>query len=356
MSDERSKVLVTGAGGFIGGRVTEALFQLDRFEVVAGLRRWSTAVRIGRYPIDPIQCDLLDPDQLRRAVEGIDRIVHCAAGNRRVTVEGTRNLLAAAKEAGVRRVVHLSTIDVYGRAEGIVTEETPYERTGREYGDSKIEAEEVCRAFAGEGLEVVILRPTIVYGPFSDSWTIQFAERLAQGAWLLPKEACQGTCNLVYVDDLVRAIVLALEASGVSGSAFNVNGPERPTWQAYVEALNGALGLPELAPPPPDSARRKTRFVEPVRKAVKAAFYRFEKPVVALYQRSRVARAFMKWTQSTLRKVPSPAEYDLYGRTVDVSGKRAEDGLGYRPQFGMKRGVELSAEWLLHEGVVRARD
>lgn len=355
MSDDRAKVLVTGAGGFIGGRVVEILFELDRFEVVPALRRWSTAARIGRYPVDPVQCDLMEPAQIAEAVSGVDFIIHCAVGSPEVTIEGTRNLLEAAVEAGVRRVVHLSTIDVYGRADGTVTEETPHSLTGRAYGDSKIEAEAVCRDLAERGLEVVILRPTIVYGPFSDSWTIQFAERLAQGSWLLPKEACEGTCNLVYVDDLVRSIVLALEADGVSGGAYNINGPERPSWQAYVEKLNRALGLPDLEPPPAASAKSKTRMVEPVRRLVKAAFYRFEKPVVAVYKRSRLARGLMKWTQNTLRKVPSPAEYDLYGREVDISTARAEEELGYRPKVTMEAGVELSAQWLRHEGVVRPR-
>lgn len=357
MSHKPMKVLITGAGGFIGGRVTEALFQLDRFDVVPTVRRWSSAARIGRYPVDPVQCDLMDPPQIAAALSGVETVIHCAVGSREVTVEGTRNLLEAAVRAGVRRAVHLSTIDVYGRADGLVTEKTPHAITGREYGDSKIEAEAVCREFAERGLEVVILRPTIVYGPFSDSWTIQFAERLAKGTWLLPKEACEGTCNLVYVDDLVRGIVCAVEANAelVSGRAYNINGPERPTWQAYVEALNEALGLPELRPPPAASAKSKTRLVEPIRRLVKAAFHRFETPVVAVYQRSRVARRVMKWTQSTLRSVPSPAEYDLYGRRVDISTGRAEAELGYHPRVAMETGVALSARWLRHEGVVRRR-
>lgn len=119
------RVLVTGAGGFIGGRVVEALFQTPGLEPVPSLRRWSTAARIGRLPLDPVQCDLLAPDQVRAAVDGVEAVVHCAVGDRAATVQGTRNLLEAALEAGVRRVVHLSTIDVYGRAEGTVTEASP---------------------------------------------------------------------------------------------------------------------------------------------------------------------------------------------------------------------------------------
>jgi len=228
MSADRT-ILVTGAGGFIGGRVVEVLMQREGVIPRAALRRWSTAARIGRLPLDPIQCDLRDLAQVREAVQGVDAIVHCAVGDGRNTVESTRNVMQAALDAGIKRVVHISTIDVYGRAEGRVEESTPLTVTGREYGDSKIEAERVCQEFVAKGLHVVILRPTIVYGPFSDLWTLQFAERFRDGNWLLPPDGCQGRCNLVYIDDLVRAILCALDADVPSGEAFNANGPDDVT-------------------------------------------------------------------------------------------------------------------------------
>jgi nucleoside-diphosphate-sugar epimerase len=350
-----SRTLVTGAGGFIGGRVVEALLQEARGEIISGLRRWSTAVRIGRNPIEPVQCDIMNPGQLAEVMAGVTAVVHCAVGNATVTVEGTRNVLEAARTAGVRRVVHVSTVDVYGPAEGTVTEATPCQSSGREYGDSKLVAEDVCRKFAEQGMEVVMLRPTIVYGPFSDLWTVEPAERLGAGSWLLPAEACQGTCNLVYVDDLVRAILLALDAPGVSGKAYNINGPDRPTWHEYIEALNAELGLPQLEPPAESSSRFKTTMVDPVRAMVKAVYFKFEDPIMAIYKRSKPARRLMKWLQNALLKVPSQTEYDLYGRTVDFPTDRAEAELGYTPQVSMARGVSLSARWFLHEGVLGDR-
>lgn len=348
-----ARTLVTGAGGFIGGRLVEALLQVEDRTPVAGLRRWSTAARIGRHPLDPVQCDIMRPDQLADVMAGVDDVIHGAVGNRTVTVEGTRNVLQAALDAGVRKVVHLSTVDVYGRATGRIDEEYGFRETGREYGDSKIEAERVCAEFVDRGLDVVILRPTIVYGPFSDLWTVEPAQRLATGSWLLPREACGGTCNLVHVDDLVRASLLALDAEGCAGRAYNVNGPDRPTWQDYVEALNAALDLPPLDPPAPASSKARTTAIEPFRRAVKAVYFRFEDPIMRLYKGSRTARRAMKWLQGSLQKVPSPAEYDLYGRVVDFAGEKAARELGYTPRVDMAGGVASSAAWLRHEGVVR---
>jgi len=347
------RTLVTGAGGFIGGRVVEAMMESGDREPVAGIRRWASAARIGRYALDPVHCDVMDRSSVERALDGVESVVHCAVGKPEVTVQGTRNVLESALAAGVRRVVHVSTIDVYGRGEGDFAETAAFERTGRPYGDSKIEAEEICQELVEAGLEVTIVRPTIVYGPFSPLWTVEPAERLWGGTWLLPREACAGTCNLVYVDDLVRAIFLALDTPGVAGRAYNVNGPDRPTWQEYIEALNAALGLPPLEPPAPVSSRTRTALVQPFRTLVKKVYFTFEDRILALYKSSRWARRAMKGLQGALARVPSPAEYELYGRRAWFPSDRARSELGYEPDTPMQTGVALSVQWLLHEGVVR---
>src|SRR5438874_464514 len=239
-------ILIIGAGGFIGGRVVEMLQGLLGIPVRASVRRWSSAVRIGRLPVEIVLCDIADADQVRRAMDGVGGVVHCAYGDPAVFVEGTRTVLQAALEAGVDRVVHLSTMEVYGDVEGVVFEDAPLRKTGWSYRDSKIDAELACRSYMDRGLAVSILRPTIVYGPFSRDWTARFAERLVAGGTFPGREDCQGTCNLVYIDDLVAAIVLALDRKEAAGAAFNVNGEERLTWWQYLNDLSRAIGLPPL--------------------------------------------------------------------------------------------------------------
>lgn len=352
MKPSNRVVLVTGAGGFIGGRVVELLQDSGRFEVVPALRRWSTAARIGRYPLDFLQCDLLQPDEVASAVRGVGIIVHCAVGDRAATVDGTRNLLAAALEAGVGRVIHLSTVDVYGPLEGEVTEDLGPIPTGREYGDSKIEAEQLCREFSDKGLQIVVLRPTIVYGPFSDEWTTGFARRFAVGDWFLPRSACDGSCNLLYVDDLVHCIRLAMDAPQAPGHAFNVNGPDRVTWQDYFDALARAIGCEPLPSRSPAGSKVFAAAAAPVRAMVKATYVAFQDPILRLYKRSALARRFMKSVERGIRSAPSRAEFQLYGRKVHFPNHKAREVLRYEPQIDMARGVALSAEWLQHEGVV----
>lgn len=351
MSSQRT-VLVTGAGGFVGGRIVEVMHQLGADHVRAGLRRWATGARVGRLPVELVQCDIRDDDQLQRALAGVTHVVHCAVGDQSVTVDGTRKLLTAAHASGVKRVVHISTVDVYGRPEGEVTESSPLITTGRPYGDSKIEAERACQELAAKGLPVTILRPTLVHGPFSATWTVAYAQRLQKRPWLIAEADSQGTCNLVYVDDLVSAVLAALSADTAPGDAFNVNGPERPTWHEYFRQLNDALGLPPLVATTPSGARIRAAAVHPIRKSAKFLISHFQPQIMGVAQRSLLARNAMVRAESLVRTTPAPAEFAFYKLQTSYSTSRAEETLGYRPRFPMATALPLAAGWLKHHGYV----
>lgn len=351
MSEPTGNILVTGGGGFIGGRMVELLRHLDGVTAHAGIRRWASAVRVGRFAVPLTQCDIMDVASTRAAIEPMDYVVHCAVGDRDTTVEGTRNVLQAAKDAGTKRVVYLSTVDVYGPGDGRF-DETASPNPDNPYGKMKVEAEAVCREFADKGLEVVTLRPTLVHGPFSETWTLEFVRRLLAGPWFIPEETAGGTCNLVYVDDLVLATRRALVAEGVSGEAFNVNGPERPTWSAYFSALNDAMGLPELRPASQATSKMSAGAMLPVRKLAKAALNQFEAPIMGLYKKSEAARKVMKIAERAIKQTPTPGEFKMYSRDVDFVGTKAEEKLGYQPAYGMKEALEVTGAWLRLHGFV----
>lgn len=345
------RVFVTGGGGFIGGRIVEVLNATESFEPIAGLRTWANGARVGRLPVEMRRCDVLDPEQVNAAMEGVDCVVHCARGSREVTVQGTRNVLESALRRRIERVVHLSTCDVYGTADGTVTEERALEKTGSGYGDSKVDAEKVCREYRDRGLSVTVLRPTLVYGPFSESWTVEFAERIVGSGWMIPESFGTGTCNLLYVDDLVSAVLAGLSRERAGGEAFNVNGPSGVTWNRYLRLLAASLGREQVEPDGEMEARVSAALMMPVRKTAKALLERFEGPIMAIYQRSSVAESLMKALEHRVRMVPTTGEYEMYGKEVRYSTEKIREKLNWSPAVDVTDGVTLSARWLQHHGV-----
>jgi nucleoside-diphosphate-sugar epimerase len=350
------RVLVTGAGGFVGAWLCEAFHLSGWATVRAGVGRWTSAVRIARFPLEIVPCNVLDATQLDAALAGVDSVVHCARSyDPRVTIEGTRLLLERARAAGVRRVVYLSSVAVYGEAPGRVDESAVAHGILTPYAESKREAEALCRAAAAEGLETVILRPTLIYGPFGETWTIAYATRLVSGRWKTLGPAGDGHCNLLYVGDLIRAIQGALTAPVEPGRAFNVNGPEIPTWNGYFERFNALLTGRPLEAAGARRSQLEMLASKPVRALGKYVLKHHKPLLIGLSARSLAVKSVLKRAETKLRMVPSPDEAKLFrlDAVYDIARARAE--LGFEPITGLDRGLALSAAWLVQNGVVPPR-
>lgn len=349
-------VLVTGAAGFVGARVVEVLHDAGAADVRAGIRRWSGAgiARLARLPVPLVMCDLLEPDQLAQAVEGVDIVIHSAMGSPAVNVDGTRHVLEAARQHDVKRVVFISTAEVYGPATGKIDETAPFGDTEWEYPQSKIAAEKLCFDYHAKGLAVSIVRPSIVYGPFSSTWIMRYAERLASGKWRTFEGYGDGFSNLIYVDDLVRGIWLAAHREQAVGEAFNLNGPEVITWNEYFQRFNTALGNPELPHQGKASALVQTVSMQTARSALVYAKNHLAEPVkkrlMGGTRKTRIGSA-INVTRSVVRSSPSVRELtQLYSRKAVFVDQKAQDLLGYQPQVSVERGLDLSIQWLRHHG------
>jgi nucleoside-diphosphate-sugar epimerase len=226
-------------------RAVRALFRAEN----DNSRRWADAgceVLVG---------DLRDRDSLKRLVAGADVVIHCAAKIMgfapeefdEVNVQGTKSLLDAAIEAGCRRFVYISSIAVYGG--GVPTEDGEYlEGTPLQAGEhldaytrTKILAESaVVDACARSELEYVILRPTSVYGPQISSWTRLPLDMIKKGRRLFVGfDEPEGLLDVVYVEDLVQAILLAIQNPRAANEVFTIGG-ETVTFKALY-ALLGAM-------------------------------------------------------------------------------------------------------------------
>lgn len=238
------RILITGAAGFIGGWTAEELCRAGAANVRAGVAGTANIARITGLPVEIVRCDIMDPESLDAAMTGIEVVVHCAHSriDESTTVEGTRLVLQRAIANGVRRVVHMSSVAVYGNVLGIVTEDTSPVPPVNPYGQRKQAAEQACRSAAGPQLTVAVLRPTLVYGPFGELWTTSYIKRILAGQLKQLGSAGEGNANLIYARDLARFAAHLAVAELPQYSVFNANGPEIPTFNEYFDRLSRMLG------------------------------------------------------------------------------------------------------------------
>ncbi|BDG07429.1 NAD-dependent epimerase/dehydratase family protein [Anaeromyxobacter paludicola] len=331
-------VLVTGAAGLVGSHVVDAL--LRRKAVVrALLLPREPAARLLEAGVEVVRGDLGDPASLRGAVAGVDRVLHCAArtgpwGPRpeyeRANVAGLRALLEAARAAGVRRLVHVSSAIVHGTdAPAPRDESAPLRPEPNPYSWSKIEGERLLEAAAREGgLEVVVVRPGLVFGPRDAGSFGRFARMLERGEMVQIGDG-RNHLPLVYVGDVAEAVVLASEAPGAAGRAYLVVNDEPVTQREYLAALAAELGVP-----PP---RRRIPY--------------------------RVALTLAQLAEALVRVSGRAGPPPLTRFGVRMLGgenrfviRRAREELGFEPRVGLAEGVRRGVAWYRAEARARAEE
>jgi nucleoside-diphosphate-sugar epimerase len=189
-------------------------------------------------------CDATDAAALDAALQSIPFAVCSVLGNRATMAAATRNLCDAARWTGMRRIVLLSTMAVYGPATGLVDETAPLDGSLGAYGAAKVECERVARAFVEAGGAATTLRPGIVYGPGGEQWIGRLGRLLRAGRVGDLGALGDGACNLIYGDDLGAAVVAALSAPGAAGEAINLAEPDPVTWNEVFTELGCAIGVP----------------------------------------------------------------------------------------------------------------
>ncbi len=238
-----NRVLITGGTGFTGTRLCEVAALTEAFEPRVFVHSTASGARVMRFPLDFVIGDLCDRKSVEQAIRGCDAVVHLARGDQPVMSKGLENILRAAVENGVSRFVHLSSVAVYGDnpPPESVLETGPARRTASEYGNEKLRQEwSVRRYFRRQNLPIVILRPPNIYGPFS--WfTLRLLDRIRANRMAILDDG-QKVCNLVYIDNLVEAILRALWKPEAIGQTFFVTDRELISWKQYIDDVAAIVG------------------------------------------------------------------------------------------------------------------
>ena len=249
------KLLVTGGTGFIGSHLAEQGRRLGADVVVLGLterpEERANVELLRRLDVDVLPGSITDAELCRRAARGATHVFHLAVAMREgaksdsffesVNLDGTRRLLEASVEQGVRRFVYCSTIGIYGhRAPGVTREDSPLV-PGNIYERTKVSAERLVREFGAErALPYSILRPADVYGP-RDQRLLKLFKGVSAGKFPL-FGAGQGRRHMIYVDDVVSGFFRACERDQALGESFILAGPRPCTLRELVAEVQSATG------------------------------------------------------------------------------------------------------------------
>ena len=247
------KVFVTGATGFIGGNVASQL-RARGDEVVCLVRSPGKAAGLTALGCELVPGNLGDTAAIRQGMEGCDAVVHAAAMYEvgipakqhpamwEANVAGTEHVLNAAREAGVAKLVYVSTCGIFGNTHRQVVDES-YEHPGKEftsyYEETKLEAHRIAKRMIADGLPGVIVQPGGVYGPDDTSQVADLLQEFFAGKLVLMPFPEFGIC-LTHVEDIAGGILLALDRGRV-GETYVLSGPVT-TMREAIETVATATG------------------------------------------------------------------------------------------------------------------
>lgn len=330
--------VVTGATGLLGSHIAEHL--RERGERVRALvRPTSDTTFLQQIGVELAVGDLNDPDSLRRALAGADVVYHCAArvGDwgpwrvfQREVIDATSNLLDACRTVRVGRVLHVSSIIVYGHphvGEAQFTEDEPLGQNlwmWDYYCRAKVRAEELCRQYPGD---LTIVRPSWIYGE-RDRTTLPRVLKALDAGRVAIIGSGDNLLNMVYAGDVAEGAIRAATHPQAKGQAYNLSSEGELKQQEFLDLLTDELGRPRI------------------RGRVSYPF---------AYCAGWFSEAIGRMIR--MRRAPHLTRYAvaLIGRSTRFSIAKAREQLGWQPRVGVQEGVRRTLEWYRKEHLSRAR-
>ena len=321
-------ILVTGATGFIGGRLAQRL-AFEEGAVVTGTGRQLDKVPfLTELGVNLEQADLQDTAVMRQLMANQEIVFHCAAlrAKRRATDEMAEqingsvieSLMHLAAAAGVRRFIHISSMNAYGPPQRLVMDEThPVNTQQRDtYGRTKALGETIVWQTADElDLELVVVRPGMVYGPRSDGWSVRMVELLQKGLPVIFGGG-KGNTYQVYIDNLIDGMLLTAVRPQAVGEAFNFVDPP-VDWQTFFNYYAAMCGIKPRAIP-------------------------------------MWAARILAWANETINLgLPLTRErLEYYIQSPTFPFTKAESLLGYQPRVDIDEGMRRTGDWLRETGYI----
>ena len=327
----KKRAFVTGGSGFTGSHLCRRLVDKG-YSVKALVRKTSKKDHLEKLGVQLVYGDLTDLPAQNGAFENVDVVFHVAAAYRqegiskeqfwKVNVDGTKSMLEAARDHGIKRFVHCSTVGVQGEIEHPPAKETDSYKPGDHYQESKMEGEKLALGFFdAHKMEGVVVRPVGIYGP-GDTRFLKLFKFINNGKFRMIGKG-DVLYHLTYVEDLVDGIILAGEKKNAIGNTYTIGGNEYLTLKELVKLIAKVLDKPV-----PDK----------------------QIPLAPVYVAATVCESICR---------PLGIEPPLYRRRLDFFTKdrafdisKAKTDLNYQPKMSLQEGLKLTAGWYKKHGML----
>ncbi|MCK5785230.1 MAG: SDR family NAD(P)-dependent oxidoreductase [Candidatus Sabulitectum sp.] len=325
-----AEVLITGANGFIGSHLVDK-FLKEGHSIYGLVRRTSDLSLICDMDVSLRYGDITDYSSVEKSLQGMDIVVHNAGlasdwgsleAFRKVNLEGTKNVVKAAANNGVKRVVHLSSTAIHGFNHDHPASEDDPKNPVFNYGVSKLEAENWIFAFGKEhSIEVTAVRPGNVFGPGDHTFIEKYIEAMISGRITYVNNGNSLTCP-TYVGNLVNGIYLASFHKDAPGETFIITDGLSITWRQFTEAIADELHIPHPG---------------------------LSIPLWLSLPLASIAEGLYKLFR--VKHAPLITKYRMYNAGTDYhfSIQKARDVLGFEPETSLKKAIEQTVLWFRGE-------
>ncbi|MGE0114224.1 MAG: NAD-dependent epimerase/dehydratase family protein [Steroidobacteraceae bacterium] len=324
------RVLVTGATGFTGGALARRLLQ-EGAQVTTFVRSMQRAEPLRQLGVECKAVDITNREEVLREFQPFDRVYHIAALFRteesdlsaftRVNVEATRNLLEAAKQVGVGRFVHCSTVGVQGRIDDPPASETYRFHPEDHYQQTKLEGEQAAREYFAAGLPGAVVRPAGIYGP-GDTRFLKLFKGIQRG-WFVLIGTGQTLYHFTYIDDLIDGFLLAGNHPRANGEVFTIGGAHHVTIREVVDTIADVLGKPHP---------------------------RLRIPAWPVEMAAHLCVGVCKPFGINPPLYPRRLEFFTMSRSFSIT--KARELLGYDPKIDLREGLTRTAAWYRQQRLI----
>jgi nucleoside-diphosphate-sugar epimerase len=360
-------VAVLGANGFVGFRLIEwlTLNQLANVRpIVRSLSNWAKLITLDLNTLDCRIADATLTDDLASQLQDCEILFHCVVGDRKTILKSAEAAYRASAQAGVKRLVYLSSAVVHGHnpIQGTHDDSQLITKQSFEYNVSKVMSEHLLRRLRqDQAVEVVTLRPSIVFGPRSQWFTTQIAsDLLNRKAYLVDEGA--GICNTVHVDNLVTAMWKGAMTIEAANQDFIITDGERVTWRDLYSAVADAIDVDITTVPTikKESLPELNRIIKQqkiIKKVAHSRFISVVKKLVLPKRKNTIENKFLQISTSNLSEKPIDDIYTLLPSLDQeiislqqcqyvLPITKAKKLLGYQPLISFSEGCQKTKHWI----------